>query len=454
MGQQIAVSFEDEWIKVVYGSVRKDALVVHKTLTLMDTDFDQWLASEKAREFIVICQFKAFFSDIATLPPAKGKYLGKMVEGEIRKKFPEARDFSYFFTLLGTKETGLRPLKEVFYFAVDNVVLHGIVERFERFNKRITLLCPDVLALSQLVRTSGQAGSKTSLCVNLTEGSKTLFLLKNGELRFIRVIPSMGREIHQMDIDNINMTISFCRQALRLDPQQIVVVNAPETETESPPGTIVPAVPLVYPTIIGCAPESIAASICPISALFAAARIKASNLVPQDMRSTYRQRHLLATGTLLFLVGIVMGMGYLALSLGDFFYARERIRSVRGEIPGLNALIADYRTRSENLRELSSYVAAVNEMQSTPEIQKALTELKFLPIDGVTIEGLQIKTETDTLLLHLAGQVSFRGLAEMHANYQRLLSLIRTVPTMILTAQNLDLRDGKFNLDIRYRKAD
>jgi hypothetical protein len=452
MGQQIAVSFEDEWVKIVYGSTRKGTVAVHKALTLKNAELDSWLTTEKSTEFIVVCQFQSFFSDITTLPPAKEKYLTKMVEAEIRKKFPEAKNFSFFFKILGTSESGLRQVKEVFYYAVDNAILHDIVGRFDKFHKRITVVCPDVLALSHLVRASDQASGKTILCISLTEGSKTLFLLKSGDLRFLRVIPSMGRDIHSVDVDNINMTISYCRQALRVEPQQILLVGTPDDGTEFPPGAVVPMVPLKYPPIIGCSAATIAACISPIAALLAAPRIKSSNLLPATIRAGYRLRHLLVSGTLLFLVGIFLATGYLALSLGDYVYARNKIRGLRSEVPGLGALLADYQARLASLQELTGYVSAVNEVQSTPIIQGLFAELRFLPMDGVNIRSLQIATEADTLKVHLDGQIRFRSFAELHSNYQRLLSAIRTVATMTLSSENLNIRDGKFSVDIQYRR--
>ncbi|HBZ55107.1 MAG TPA: hypothetical protein DEO88_06850 [Syntrophobacteraceae bacterium] len=453
MGQQIAVSFEDEWVKIVYGSTRKGTVAVYRTLTLKETELDQWLASEKSREFIVVCRFPAFYSDITALPPAKDKYLAKMVEAEIRKKYPEAKDVSFFFSVLGTRESGFKQVKEVFYYAVDNVILHGIVARFERFHKRISVLCPDVLALTHLVRTSDQTSAKTVLCISLTEGSKTLFLLKNGDLRFLRVIPSMGRDIHQVDVDNINMTIGYCRQALRVEPQQILLVGLPETDMETPHGAVVPIAPVKYPGIVGCTAATAAECISPIAAILAAPRMKSSSLLPADIRSGYRMRYLLASGILLFLVGTLIATGYLALSLGEFVYARNKIRSVRSEIPGLSTLLADYQARLGRMQELASYVAAVNELQSTPGIQGALAELRFLPMPGINIQNLQITTDADALKMRLDGQVRFRSLAELHANYQKLLTTFKSIATMTIVSESLNIRDGKFSVDIQYRKS-
>jgi hypothetical protein len=77
------------------------------------------------------------------------------------------------------------------------------------------------------------------------------------------------------------------------------------------------------------------------------------------------------------------------------------------------------------LQQLTSYVAAVNEIRSAPDIQQALAELKFFPMDGVTIKSVQIKSDKDSLEIHLAGTVAARSFADMRGNYQKLLDNLK-----------------------------
>jgi len=354
--------------------------------------------------------------------------------------------------VLGTKESGLKPVKEIFLYAVDNAILRSIVERFDRFRKQVTLLCPDVLALSHMAQASDQVTGKTTLCMTTTEGGRTLFLLKGGELRFIRAVQSLGSDIHDMDVDNINMTISFCRQSLRVDPQQLVLVNAPEGTCQIPPSTMVPSAPLTYPDTICCTAGSICDYITPISALLAAPKIKGNNLLPRGIQTVYRQRSMLAAGIALFVLGTLLGIGYLALNLGELAYARDKLQSIRRETPGIETVLADYRARAAALQELNSYVAAVNEIQAAPDIQQALADLRFLPMDGVTIKSLQIKTDKDSLEIHMTGSVSARTFADMRGNYQRLLDHVKKVPAMGIVSEDLNLRDGGFTLAVHYNK--
>ncbi|MBI3592968.1 MAG: hypothetical protein HY099_05755, partial [Nitrospirae bacterium] len=88
MAKQIAVSFEDELIRVVYASTDREKIVIKKTLVLKDGEFDNFLEKEKTRRFTVVCDFKTAYQDILLLPPVKEKYLKRIVETEIRKRYP------------------------------------------------------------------------------------------------------------------------------------------------------------------------------------------------------------------------------------------------------------------------------------------------------------------------------------------------------------------------------
>mgnify|MGYP000035332016 FL=1 len=74
MSKKVVISFEKDAVKVVYGTVGGNNLVITKTLTVAEDEFDSFLQREKAEEFIVVYDFKAFYSDRMELPPVKRRY--------------------------------------------------------------------------------------------------------------------------------------------------------------------------------------------------------------------------------------------------------------------------------------------------------------------------------------------------------------------------------------------
>lgn len=103
MAEQITISFESEVIKIIHTVLNRGNLRIQKTLILHDEEFDNFLKKENKRSFTVVCNFKSFYQDIIFFPPVKGKYYKPVIESEIRKKSPDLKDFSFFYTILGEK---------------------------------------------------------------------------------------------------------------------------------------------------------------------------------------------------------------------------------------------------------------------------------------------------------------------------------------------------------------
>jgi hypothetical protein len=120
LARQIAVSFENEVIRIVYASLRRGNLIIKKTLVLRDEEFDEFLKKEKARHFTIVCDFKTFYQDILLLPPVKERFFKNIVEAEIRRKAPEFKDCSFFYVILGSRMHEGRKMHETLVFAVNN----------------------------------------------------------------------------------------------------------------------------------------------------------------------------------------------------------------------------------------------------------------------------------------------------------------------------------------------
>ncbi len=71
MSKQVAVSFEDNLVKVVYASSDKGRTVVQKTTSFKDEEFDSFLKTTRLPDLTVVCNFKRFYSDILYCSPCK-----------------------------------------------------------------------------------------------------------------------------------------------------------------------------------------------------------------------------------------------------------------------------------------------------------------------------------------------------------------------------------------------
>jgi len=448
LDRQVAISFEDNVIKVVFASSRKGKTVVQRTLFLKDEEFDSFLKTTRLSNLTVICHFQRFYSNIVSAPPAKPAYLKKIVEAEIKKSFPELGSFSLFYAVLKEKTAEEKGLKSVFYFAIANSELYEIIERFNRHGQTVKYMYPDILPLSKLIRSSDELSKKTVLCIATSETEKPLFLLKNGQLRFIRIIKSSGKDIDDIDVENINMTVSYCTQVLKLNPEQILLMNVPEREETDPLQTIVPVVTISYPSNVLASQETLRNFITPLSSIIFNHDLKNDNLLPSKYRTLHLQKRMAAYSTVLFLLFSFIGLGYLLMNLREISILKKNINSLRKDVTEIESIVPAYEKDSEKLQQLTPLINLINEAHSIPDIPKTLAALKFLPLENTNIQNIQINNKKDSLQIQIAGSINAKNFGDMHKIFQELVKSFGQMPGTAVTSKSIDIRNNKFQIDI------
>ncbi len=361
LANHIAVSFEGEFIKVVNASTRSN-LTIHQALTLRDEEFDIFLRNEKTRHFTVVSDFKASYHDILFLPPAKDKYLKKLVESEVRKRAPELQDFSFFYLVLGEAVREGKRGKDVFAFAVSNAELFQIVNRFSRHNKIVRHIYPGVFVLSRLVYSSVEMTDEPLLCVMESGLSKTLFLVKEGKPYFVRAAQSHESGLHDLDLDvhDINMTVNYCRQTLKLMPSQIVLLGNAYKKYETAADFTVPAVCMKAPYNVRAPKEwDVMDFIVPLSSLIPDKELGAANILPQSYRFFIFQKSILTYLMMLFLILSGLGIGYMKARVSDLSKTRGAIDLLRAEIRHMEPSLPRYEAGSREVHKLMPLISFI-----------------------------------------------------------------------------------------------
>jgi hypothetical protein len=443
---QVAVSFEDNLVKVVYASEDKGKFVVRKTLSLRDEEFDLFLKANKMTNISVVYPFRKFYSDVIPAPPVKKNYLETIVHTEIRKRFPELNQFSSFYTVLTDKSTEEKGPRDVFFFAVDNREIDPIIERFDRCGKTVKFIYPDVLTLSYFAQSHDATVHKTVLCLLASNKDKSLFLVKNGQVRFIRITPSGSSDIKDTDIDNINMTVSYCQQQLRLNPERLVLLNSSITEDQG--GTVIPVVRVTPHDSVTVPEETFQNYITPLSAIIFGNVLKNDNLLPKKYQVLYMQRFAVAYSILFFLLFSVIGFSYFMINLSDISSLHEKIESLRKQLVGTETVVAGYDKNAAELQQILPLINLINEVRSGPDIAKSLLNLNFLPMETVDIQSIVLNNKKDSLQIQVSGNIHANNLGNMHLTFQKLLNSFNKDSNMVVLSRNLDLKSGQFQIEM------
>ncbi|MFN3532395.1 MAG: hypothetical protein ACK41Q_07775 [Candidatus Brocadia sp.] len=421
---------------------------MQKTRILHDEEFDNFLKTEKERSFTVVCNFKSFYQDIVLFPPVKGKYYKTVIETEIRKKAADLKDFSFFYKILGEKYIEGKARNEAFVFAVDNEELFGIINKFEKHGKTVSRLYPNALTLSYLVQSTENLSNEPVLCVAASGTDKILFLMKKGNLLFLRTIHSQEGGLHDIDIQNINMSINYIRQTLRLTPSQIILTGIVDKNDTT--NLLVPVADMKYPHFILAPNETLKEFIVPISAILYAEKQSMVNLLPQSYRNIYYQKRLLAYCTIAFLFFSAISLWYLKMNVSNIFQFRDKIRSLRVEIMQKKSTYCDD-NRYQKLQKFMPLINFMNVANASPDFQKALITLECLNMKNVDVQSIQIDSEGQTLHLQIKGGITANNLANMQMTYQGLLEVIKKRKEIELISDKIDLKDKNFSIAARYR---
>jgi hypothetical protein len=454
LAKHVAVSFENGTVRIVYASLSRSKLSVQNTLTLKNEEFDDFLRKEKTRHFTVVCDFKTIYQFIAVLPALKESYLKKIIESEIRNRFPELRDFSYFYTVLGEITSEVKKMQEVFIFAVNSEDISQIIERFSSHNKTISGLYTNSLVLSRLVQTKGDLTDEPVLCVSESGESKTLFMMKGGKLLFVRDVQSMETGIHDFDVENLNMTINYCRQTLRISPSLIIGIGSVTGRYDATHSLILPMVSMENPSNIKAPQETIMEFIVPISAILYSRGLKWGNLLLKSYRNFVMQSAFLRYCTAAFAFFFIAGLGYFAIKATEVTALKNDIDLLRAELTRAKPIQQSYEAYKKELESLTPLAGFINAMTTTPDFQKCLVALSVFGSKGmkdINVQSIRINPEGGAFRFSMKGEISADTYLTTHSTFRNLRDVIKKTSGMELLSDKLDLHSRKFEIEARYR---
>ncbi len=451
MKDHVAVSFENGVVKVVHGSFSRGNFTIQETHLFDEEGFDSYLKSTRNNQFIVVNDFPNPSQALVYLPPAEERYLAALAEAEVRKRFPELGDFTFFFTVLKESQKEGKRLKETFIYAVSASEVHAIMDRFAMFGKTVKAVYPNVLTLVSLMGVSGAEPEESALGVIDLGSSKTMFIAANGRVCFVRVAQSDGRGLNALDVENINMTLAYARQSLRLSPGRVLVFDVRDVVSRAEGAPVVPMGPVVYPSNILADDELIARFVAPISALYGAEGMEAGNLLPRGYRTVAVERRFLRYAAAVLLVLSVATLPHVAGKAREMADLSRGIQELRREISGKEDISAGYRKASADLNRYMPVVTFMNQVNSTPDVARFLSSLSSLPARRVRILSVGIRVEKEGLVAKVDGRIAADTFTDLDSHYQAFLARARMIPGAEVATQKLELKNQSFTVDVQWK---
>ncbi len=443
MGRAVAVSFEGKAVKVVYATVHGRETSVTDAFTLEESQFDGFLGREKTREFVVVKSFREHYQETFQVPSTKKKYLARIIETEIGKRCG-FKEYSFIYSVSGEKPAENRKVVEVSAFAVKNEELYGLIERFAAKGKTVKAVFPDAYSLNSMVEMT----KRPVLCVTESAEGKDFFLVKDGQVAFIREVRRLEEGAGDFEMQNIEMTLNYCRQTLRTNPSSVLLTGRLSDDFRASSGSSVPMACLAPPRGLRADKKTFLDYSIAVSALYGKSDIDIS---PGEYRTSKLLTRLLRYSTAAFLALTALGGAYTWTLLNSALEIRSEHARLSERLPDLEAVISSYEKEREKAREYRPLLTMQPSVRGYPPVRGLLEDLTRVKTKDVRIETISVSTGDGALRLSIAGTTERESLAGAEGDYERFIGSLGSRPRMKITNEAFGLKERRFLVEAEYR---
>lgn len=442
--KNVIVSFEDDAVRVIYGSNARGRLRIDDSITLKGDQFNSFIKNERAKKFTVVKHFRDFFHETFIIPSVNKKYIHNILETEIKKKFI-IQDFSYLYSLSKEKVVKNKKVRSAFVFVVRNDELRDIVKQFHKHGKRVNAIYPDIYTQAEM---ANRYDNGTTLCISESGLNKNLFLLKDGQISFIRSLESDEIGLNDFDIANINMTESYLWQTLRTTPSGVILLGSLCYNYNATKTPVTPAASFLPPVNIAQSRKFSLDFISPISAFFGKKEI---SLLPLEYKSLYMKQALIVYATMLFVLLSVIGIGGIANSVKNIMETKKNFNIVRNALPKLENMLNEYEVKLSELDRYKPEIRYGNELSSAHNFQKFLYSLSSTNTAGLGIDSIDLNINKNVLESIITGSVVANNYETMEKYYQVFLVSLNEIEGFRIIGHNINLERKNFRIKGEYR---
>jgi len=445
----------DETVHVLCVQRSKGISWIEEAHTLDQKAFDHFLAHVRISNFVVVASFRDFFADVFTIPAAKQKYERVILENEIRARYKRSA-FEYMHAIIGEKTVEKKRLREVFAFAVDRAAINDIIGRLLSHGKTVSALYPDMFAIARLAGKQDQP----TLCIMQSGPHKNMFMVRDRSVSFVRVAQAFDSSLGDLDVQNIVMTVNYCRQALRANIQCVNVIGqlcgGYGAQTQVP----VTMTSFLHPAL--CRPVKgthLAPDfIFPVAALACAPDMQI-NMVPRESRKTFFRVKIMRLLMVVFAMVAAFTLFQVGFSARDVRELWGNIEILRKNMTSLSLIVDQYHSKQAAFERYRPFVDAYRTAAQLPDAAGLLKQLSGAALDNISIDSITLRyslpdaasgsAEPAGLEVQLSGLVRADSYAQIQNFYQKLLTSIKGLKDMHLAQQSLDVESKKFLITAR-----
>jgi hypothetical protein len=444
--------FDGAIVQIVNACISSSTVTIKEAHTFPLDELDDYLSHCREKRFIICANPVSFHQDIIYLPPAAGRQYDKLVRAEAQKLHPELTSFSTFHTAVGQATIDSKVFNKIAVFSYADGFISGLLSTFNKHGKVVSQVYAAPYSIFKLIASSClNDANRSRIFIASLPGEKLLLVGENGELEFIRKIPSSDAKLLPIDLQNINMTLDYCFQTLRVKPVEAVMLEQSETFDEQSAPLSVP-LRSALPAVLASVPHDIIADyIAPLAAAIHYIETpRVCNLLPSDYAAFITHKKLLtAAAMLMFVLTLFLG-GYLVTETMIISELKSKIGRLRIELSGSGSEIAAFKKLDAEVNLLKQPLDFSNKHISSLNPAKALAAL-ILPVSKeYVIKGITIQSGGGSLPVRIEGAINVSGYSNTQAAFERLVTHVAKLPGYAVSSSSVDIKQKTFGIQTLY----
>lgn len=445
MGKTIAVSFEESNIKVARGTFKGDAFSVDSTEIVEYFEFDDYLKREDASDVIVTYDFKEAYHGVLSVPVLKPRLQVKIIESELRK-ITKLTEVSFVYEPIGEAVVENRKVQDIFYFAVSNEVIQDVVGRFYDFNKVVRAVYPSVFSAASLIESRSD---EANMGVISTGEEKIVFFTRKGAVYFFRNYESLDTSLTDFDVQNINMTISYCFQNIKINPTSVMLLGdlAESVNVSTTPTS--PLASLYKSDRIHCKGKIFNEFFLSIASFFVP---KSSNILSNEFRKINVLQSYMTYASKVFIAVSILCMAFLFYEGIDVLDNRGQLKAGLSGRSGFAQTYSEYMEKEDDLRNLMPLINFLNE--PSPDLHGFFIDLADIDINNLKFSSIEASsTEGNAFSFSIHGVSSANSYSSLNDSFGEFIRQLKSINGVQVNNKAINLANKSFRVDMILRKA-
>jgi len=397
-----------------------------------------FIEKNSIKELFLSVSFSDLYTFKFSLPfqIQKKKIIEKLVFNEIRKTYPTIQQFSFIYeTYITEARSWIR------CYMVPESSYQFIEELIEQ-KVNIKALYPMHIPLISFINSDSELIEKNKIVCFLSGKSRFLFVFEKSEMLLMREFEG-EEDLTEDDIININMTVNYAIQNLRVTPQEIIFAGAKSKELS---GLILPY------RFLSVLPETEKFTLSLSMVLFEE-NLKQKNILPQEYRRFKKTIKYLNFVSFILLITAIALFGY---DLAFFYKLKSTYSSMTSQRQYILKHEQEFINAQESIRSFETDLKPFIELQNK---RNSLTDTRY-PLMGITqakteliqLDSLEI-LNSEKPEIKIKGRSRGKSFSEKQMSYLNFKSSLEQKGFKIIN-EKWDITKGDLNINAVYENPE